>query len=214
LLIIPQFPDSIESFISDFTQRKSAEFNQLRKENLSRNQSQDEIINVEQADFVEEILDCLSSRDEEELARLIDVWTAERRHKLPSDVLVEILEFASGSGNTAIFRKITSHVETNEADFYASNERLFTALSLELDWRVGANTDQLIDRFEAIHLECLGDDVSAQHVSRLTVKIINDTLERKGESVVIKLKDRIVKMCEKSQDYQLLFELWRSLFER
>jgi hypothetical protein len=214
LQIIPQFPDSIESFISDLTQRKSAEFNQLRKENLSRNQSQDEKINAEQADFVEEILDCLGSRDEEELTRVIDVWTAERRHKLPNDVLIEILEFASDSGNTAIFRKITSHVKTNEADFYASNERVFNALSLELDWRAGANVDQLIDRFEAIHQERSGDESFAHHVSRLTQKIINDTLERKGESAVIKLRDRVVKMCEKSQDYQLLFDLWRSLFER
>lgn len=210
-LIIRQFPDSIEHFISDLTQKNTDNFNKLRKENLSRNQSQDEIIN---ADLVEEIYNCLDSRDEEELAKAIDVWTEKRWNSVPRSVLIEILEFASSAGNTAIFQKITSYVKTNEPDFYASNECLFECLSLELDWKAGVNVDRLIDRFEVIHRKRISDDAVTKHVSRFSAKIINDTLERKGESAVIKLKDSIEKMCEKSQDYQLLFDLWRSLFER
>jgi hypothetical protein len=190
----------------------------LRRENISRNQSQDEIINEQQADLVEEIYNCLDSRDEEELAKVINVWTAEHRNLLPVPcaLLMEILEFASGRGNTTIFHKITSYVKTNEASFYASNLCLFEMLSLELDWKAtaGVNVDRLIDRFEVIHKKSIAVDAASKHVSRFSSKIINDTLERKGESAVIKLKDRIEKMCGESKDYQLLFDLWRSLFER
>lgn len=203
----------METFISDLTQRKVNKFNQLRRENIRRNQSQAQI-NVVQHELIEEIYSCLDERDEEQLEELIDKWLEKPTHRFPRSALCEVLELSSSTGNAELFRKLMTFTQVYDPEFYDENVSYIDALNLELDWRTGQNIDLMIDKFETMYKRSLYDDEMTKHMLRLSSTLIQDCVSKKGESVVIKFKDRFERMCRESKDYQLLFELWRNLFER
>jgi len=202
--------DSMETFISELTTRKINKFNKLRGE-IRRNQSQADI-SVKQRDLFKEIYDCLDSRDEEALESVIDKWL-EKPIQLPLATLCELVEFSSKTGNTKLFHKLIVYTTTFEPDFHKEKLSYFEALNLELDWRTGTNVDQLIENFESLYKKSFSDEVASRHMASCFNAMMKDCVEKKGEAVVLKLKDKIVKMCEESKDYLLLFELWRNLFE-
>ena len=203
----------MESFISDLTARKVNKFNQLRRESFRRNQSQAKI-SVRHHDLIEEIYECLDSRDEEALERLTNKWLENPSNQLPRSVLFEMVEFASSMGNTQLFHKLISYTKAFEPELHEENFCYFETLNLELDWRTGRNVDQLIENFEMLYKKSFSDEVTSRHMMKFCSVMIQECVEKKGEAVVLKLKDKIEKMCDESKDYQLLFELWRNLFER
>lgn len=203
----------MESFISDLTTREINKFNQLRRESTRRNQSQ-ATISVKQHDLIEEIYDCLDSRDEGALESVIDKWLEKPTIQLPLATLCELVEFSSRTGNTELFHKLIDYSTTFEPYFHKENLSYFQTLNLELDWRTGTNVDQLIENFETLYKKSFSDEVASRHMASCYNVMIKDCVEKKGEAAVLKLTDKIVKMCDESRDYQLLFELWRNLFER
>lgn len=209
-----EIADSMESFISEITRRSADKFNQLRVANLRRNRSQDEITDDSdgQSALIEEIHNCLDSSDEDELEDLINKWIR-LGLTLPRAVICEVCEFASRSGRREMFHKTLAQLDS---DFLKANGNYFELLSLELDWKSGRNIDQLLERFEVMHkLSCLGDEIKMrQDFRRFCSFIIKDSVAKKGESAVIRLKALLEKLSEETNDYQLLFDLWKNLFDR
>lgn len=207
-----EIADSMESFISEITRRSADKFNQLRVANLRRNQSQEEITGEcdGQRELIEEIHNCLDISDEDELENLISKTLG---LTLPRAVICEVLEFASRSGRHEMFHKTLPQLDAN---FLKANGNYFELLSLELDWKSGRNIDQLLERFENMHNQsCLGEEIKMREdFRRFCSFIIKDSVAKKGESAVIRLRRTLEKLCEETNDYQLLFDLWRNLFDR
>lgn len=203
----------METFISDLRERETNKFNQLRREQIRWNQSQSKI-SAEQHDLIEEIYNCLDTRDEEAVESVIDKWLENPIPRLPRATLCEVVEFASSVGNAQLYGKSIALIKASDPELHADNLSYFHSLNLELDWRVGKNTDELIDRFELMYKQSFSIEGARKHATKLSTIMIQDAVERKGESVVIKLKARIEAICEETGDYQLLFDLWRNLFER
>lgn len=204
--------DSIESFISDITQRRQEKFNQLRRENTKRNQM--EVTPVEGNDVIDKIHNCLDARDEDELTIVIDSWLEKPANTLPRSVIGNVLAFASSVGNRELFKKLIAHAKHCDSPFYEENFSLIETLYLELDWRTGKNIDQLIEKFELMYKRNISDELLTKRMEKLCSIMIVDCVEKKGESVVVKLKEKLEQMCEESKDYRLLYDLWRNLFER
>lgn len=209
-----EIADSMESFISEITRRSADKFNQLRVANLRRNQSQDEITDAcdGQSALIEEIHNCLDTSDEDELENLISKWIR-LGLTLPRAVICEVLEFASRSGRHEMFHKTLTQLDS---DFLKANGNYFELLGLELDWKSGRNIDQLLERFEVMHKQsCLGDEIKMrQDFRRFCSFIIKDSVAKKGESAVVRLRQTLEKLCKETNDYQLLFDLWKNLFDR
>lgn len=204
----------MEIFISDLTMRKVKEFNQLRSESIRWTQTQVEI-SEQQHDLIDAIYECLDSRDEEALGSVINKWLVEKpATQLPRSTFCEVVEFSSSMGNTELFHKLISYTKTFEPEFHEENLSYFETLNLELDWRTCGNVDRLIENFESLYKKSLSDEVTTRHMTKFCSVMIQDCVNKKGEAVVLKLKDKIEKICDESKDYQLLFELWRNLFER
>lgn len=208
--------DSMETFISDLKQRRMNKWNQIQKETISRNQSRDEITSGEQNDLIEEIFHCLDTHDEDRLGNVIERWL--RRPEILKgsqlEVLCESLEFATRVGNVGIFRLLLMHLKAHEAEFHKDNVGYFEVLGLELEWRSGQNIDELLEKFALIYKQNISNELMMRQIMKLYSVIIQDTVERKGESAVIKLKHKIEGICVEAKSHQLLFNLWRKLFER
>lgn len=182
---------------------------------MKRNQLQIDIKAVEGNDvLIDEIHKCLDSRDDNDLTSLIDNWLGNRRNKLPRSVIYEILEFSSGAGNRLLFEKIIDHARHSDFDFYKESFAFIEPLILELDWRTGKNIDQLIENFAILYKKRTSDEVITKQLEKFCSIMIRDSVEKKGESVVVKLKEKIEQICGETKDYRLMYDLWRQLFER
>lgn len=205
----------MEDFISELTTRKQSKFNQLRLNIMKRNQSQDEITSVEQNDLIEEILNCCSEMESnsEKLESLIDKWIIERPRSLPRSVLDEMLEFSFRDGRHATIHKCLKLIHLADPEYFKENQNYW---SLELDWRKGnvQNIDIFLGKFEVMYEKCINDENRMKQIAEFALVMIKDCVETKGESFVIKLRDKLEKICEHSNDYRLLFDLWRNLYER
>lgn len=188
----------------------------MRKELIySRNQSQEETItSAEQHDLIDDIHRGIDLFDEKSLEKIIEAWAEKQSVDLPHAVLCEALEFASSVGNRKLFGKLLALIKTNSSEFYASNLIYFDGIDLELEWKTSTNTDDLLQKFEEFYKKSIANDKNTKLIMRFCSVIIEDCVEKRGESAVIKLKDKIENLCQTSGDYRLLFELWRRLFER
>ncbi|CRK89470.1 CLUMA_CG003208, isoform A [Clunio marinus] len=202
----------MESFISELTQRKSEEFNKLRM-NIKLNKVQNEITSIELQTSIEEIYNCLDTHDGERLMIEIDKCLQKTDCKLPRYVLCETSEYASANGNAELFTILQTFIKMTDENFYKSNYMYFKSLSLELDWRSGKNIDQVLEEFEINYRKSFSDQTLLKHMTKLCNVVMQDAVEKRGESTVIKIKHRIEKISEETKDYQLLFILWRKLFE-
>lgn len=161
---------------------------------------------------IDEIYKCLDNRDADELTRVIDSWLENRINKLPRSVISEALKFSSGAGNRELFEKLIDHAKCS--DFYEESSAFIELLNLELDWRTGKNIDQLIEKFDVLYKKSISDEVVTKQLEKLCSLMIRDSVEKKGESVVVKLKEKIEQICGETKDYRLMYDLWRQLFER
>lgn len=202
----------METFISDLARRRTDKWNELRKETeaLSRNQSQDEIASDEQHDLIEEIYNCLDSHDaDDELENVIDEWRRKYELPLPRELLDELFEFTSSAGNYQLFRKLLEHLR----GFDEYRDEVIVR-DLEYDWRTGMNIDQLLARFEVQFKKSLDDEPMMRRTMKFYALMTKDCVEKRGESSVLRLRDKVEPICIETQDYRLLFDLWRKLFER
>lgn len=202
----------METFISDLTQRRTNKWNELRKETetLSRNQSQDEIASDEQHALIEEIYNCLDSHDDgDELENVIDEWQRKYENPLPRELLDELFEFTNGVGKLELLRKLVEHIR----NFDVHNDEAIVR-ELEYDWKSGKNIDQLIDRFQVLFRDSVADELKMKYIMKFYAIMVKDCVEKRGESVVLRLRDKIEPICIDTKNYRLLFDLWRKLFER
>lgn len=210
----------MESFVNDLAKQKTNRWLQLRKETInSRIQSQEETTSAEQRDLIDDVHSSLDLHDEERLEKLIvDAWEEKHIiHLLPCAVLCEVLEFSSSVGNEKLFEKLFAQLKSQYSEFYTQNSVYFGGIELEFRWKTNAtNIDEILRKFEEFYKKSIVDERNTKQIMRFCSVIIEDCVEKRGESAVIKLKERIEAMCkgENSKDYQLLFELWRRLFER
>lgn len=204
----------MEIFISELTQRKANEFNQLRRANLKRNQLEDKIESDEQSDIIEKIHNCIETRDGAGLELLIDKCLESPKRTLSRSITCELLEFAGRVGRSELFKKLDSQLATHHSKFYEENLKFIEILALEVEWQTGQNIDQLIEKFHFMYKKNISDEVLSIRMRKLCSLMIEDCVEKKGESSVVKLRDKLEKLCDETMDYQLLFDLWRNLFER
>jgi hypothetical protein len=207
----------MENFISDLTARKLNKWNELRKEAINRNQSQSVEIasSDEQKHLIDEIHSCLDTHDDEMLETLIRKYLHNFTGSaaLPRIILLEVLEYMCREGNKEIYQLLINHIKMINLEFYNDHKTYFDVLDLELCWKTGQNVDEVLKLFEMKYLQNL-DKSKRILLRKFCLVMINDTISRKGESVVIKLKESIERICEQSRDYQMMFDLWRKLFER
>lgn len=186
----------------------------MRKETINRNQSQDQSGSVAQQHLIEEIYSCIDSHDDEALEIVVDN-ALRKRHSLSRSAVCEALEFSCLAGNRKLFDKLHDHIRQSfEASFYEENIDYFSILNLELDLREEKNIDELIDRFEVIYRKSKGNDSLRKQIMKFYSLLTQECVERRSESAVIQLREKITTICDDTQDYQLLFNLWRKLFER
>lgn len=216
--------DSMENFISDLTTRKLNKWNELRKEAINRNQSQSVEIasSDEQKRLIDEIHSCLDTHDDERLEMLIRKYlhsfdNAQTNFSaLPRIVLLEVLELFCREGNRDLAGLLFRHFKTINLEFYNEHSSYFEILDLELRWKTAHNVDELLRRFEQKYLETSNKVNKSDRtmLRKLCLVMIDDTISRKGESAMIKLRESIERVSEESRDYQMMFDLWRKLFER
>jgi hypothetical protein len=204
----------MESFVNNLTSTQKDRWLITKEAINNRNDSQEEITSAEQHDLIDEIHDCIDTNDEESLEKIADKAWAEKHIIVPAAVLCEALEFSSSVGNVRLSEKFLSHLKSNHIEFHDENLNYFTCVALELQFKTNsANIDELLEKFEHLYTNSI-DDKNAKQIMRICSVIIEDCVAKKGESAVIKMKEKIEMMCEKSQDYRLLFSLWKRLFER
>lgn len=213
----PVIQDKMENFVNDLTNQKKNRWLQIRKETInSRNQSQEETTSAEQRDLIDNVHRCLDFYDEESLEKLIvDAWAEKHIFLLPHEVLCEVLEFAVSVGNRKLFEKLLVQLKSQYSEFYNKNLIYFNGFELIIESKSNmTNIDEILEKFEAFYKKSIADDNNTKQIMRFCSVIIEDCVEKRGESAMIKLKERIEAMCEDSKDYWLLWELWRRLFER
>lgn len=222
----------MENFISELTTRELNKWSELRKEAINRNQSQsvDIASSDEQQHLIDELHGCLDTHDASELERLIrryldDSAGRQSAAPLPRIVLLEVLEFLCRSGSADCYKSLIAHLRAHNHDFFREHLTYFEILDLELEWKTAGNSvDEVLERFTRKYLEfsLRHSDVSLHNenkshksmLRKLCAAMIDDTIASKGESAAIKLRESIEEICEESRDYQLMFDLWRKLFER
>lgn len=225
--------DSMENFISDLTTRELNKWNELRREAINRNQSQSfEIASSdEQQRLIDEIHSCLDTHESCELEKLIRKYlhaSTDSRQSiaiLPRIVLLEVMEFACRNGDVEIYKSLIAHLKERNLCFMNEHMTYFEIIELELEWKTaGNNVDEILEKFSRKYLELsqsYSDEVLKNKIKshksmlrKLGIVMIDDTIASKGESAAIKLRESIEKICEVTRDYQLMFDLWRKLFER
>lgn len=225
--------DSMENFISELTTRELNKWSELRREAINRNQSQSAVdiaSSDEQQRLIDEIHSYLDTCDCSELERLIRRYLHESAARqsaapLPRIVLLEVLEFLCRSGSVECYKSLIAHLRAGNVDFFDEHRTYFEILDLELEWKTAGNTvDDVLTRFKRKYLEFslrhCDESVQSRNKShksmlrKLCAVMIDDTIASKGESAAIKLRESIEEICEESRDYQLMFDLWRKLFER
>lgn len=182
---------------------------------MKRNQLEEKIASDEQSDIIEKIYNCIETRDEAELELVIDKCSLESpKRMLSRSIICELLEFAGRVGSSALFKKLDSQLATLHPKFYEENLKFIEILALEVEWKTGQNIDQLIEKFHFMYKKNISDEVLSSRMRKLSSRMIEDCVGKKGESSVVKLRELLEKLCDETTDYKLLFELWRNLFER
>lgn len=171
---------------------------------MKRNQLEDKIATDEQSDIIEKIYNCIETRDGAKLEMVIDKCSLER------SIICELLEFAGKMGRSQLFKKLDSQLATHHPKFYEENLKLIEILALEVEWKTGQNIDQLIEKFHFMYSKNISDEVLCSQMRKLCSRMIEDCVEKKGESSVLRLRDKL----EEINDLTLIFELWQNLFER
>jgi hypothetical protein len=203
----------MESFVNNLTSTQKDRWLSRKDAINNRNNCEEEITSAEQH-LIDEIHATLDENDEEALEKIIaDKAWAEKQITVPAAVLCEALEFSSSVGNVQMSEKLLTHLKSNHIEFYDENLNYFTCVALELEFKTTSNIDELLEKFEHLYTNSI-DDKNTKQIMRLCSVIIEDCVAKKGESAVIKLKNKIEMMSENSKDYRLLFALWKRLFER
>ena len=79
------------------------------------------------------------------------------------------------------------------------------------------NVDNIIEIFTRLYEESIEEkkkESMTKNLELLSQTILDFTIKTHGTFVVVKLRNSFEKICEKTSDYELLYTLWRKLFER
>lgn len=79
------------------------------------------------------------------------------------------------------------------------------------------NVDKIIEIFSRLYeksIEEKNNESMTQNLGVLSQTILDFSIKTHGTCVVVKLRNSFEKICEKTSDYELLYTLWRKLFER
>lgn len=166
-----------------------------------------------QVDNIEyQLIIALEHDDDELVSSLIEKAIADgispSRH-----IIIDLLDYLISNCDSKLVGKLIETIREKDPEFYFKNQQ-FAIQKLELRWLDHPNMDEIVEDIGRIYIASQLDENLAAQMTRLIQKILRDAIENKGEASVVKLRQKCEEICEQIKDYQLLYDLWRKLFER
>lgn len=119
------------------------------------------------------------------------------------------------------FIKLTQKIDPV---YYEENEELFDFLYRFIAWKSNdlKNIDMLINRLSRLYEKSTKGDGKGRENNEtlihqlkiLTHTLIEDVISKHGSSVIVKLRNSFEDISKETRDYEMLYILWRKLFER
>jgi hypothetical protein len=120
-------------------------------------------------------------------------------------------------GSERFSKEFVKILHTHDHEFAQKNIKLITFLTIHLvQWRSKRqNLDLFIDSLCDVYVHYSQTHLS-QQMNLTTKTILNDILKSHGSSAVVKIYEAFSRVCHEinPNDFELLFILWKQLFER
>lgn len=132
--------------------------------------------------------------------------------KLPSNAtIIKVLDIISTKGDEATLTALLNVCEEVNEKFFLDNHK-FDHFTLNCKW-----TNNSVNlTFEGIREICgayFADAVLLVYLKNLLSKILLETIHKKSEAVLFKFKKLSEEICEKHNDFSVLYNLWQNSFE-
>lgn len=175
--------------------------------------------------------------DEDKLLKGIDNYNF-NQHSNFTNFRNECIELICFSASTEFFRKFMKLLYHKDLKFFEENKEFFNFLYYLQDWRENGydsnETEKLLENVSRFYFIYKDNEFLLNRVKFITqvsnVKphnlnflnkhfsfhqdIIERILQTHGSSAVVRIKNLLEKISYETQDYEILFILWRKLFER
>lgn len=135
------------------------------------------------------------------------------KKNLPShNVMFDVLEIISSEGNNDTLVKLFAVIEEIDKEFYEENLK-FELFNLNCMWTNG-EVKHTIEGIRNLYPQCLQDDKLKRHILSLLKKILDDVISRKGEAILVQVRNLFEEISEQNDDYAPMYEFWKRCFER
>lgn len=159
------------------------------------------------------------SYDEEKLLELIDQRTITSKVKWITfrDECIQHM-IISETCSVNFYDKFIKLVQKLDPIYYDEQGELFQFLNQIILWKRDdlKNIDIIINRFSRLYVKCHeeNNETMIHYLRFLTQTLLKFVIDKHGSSAIIKFRNSFEKICEKTHDYELMYILWRKLFER
>lgn len=159
------------------------------------------------------------SYDEEKLLEMIDQYTITSKVEWVNFRDESTRHIMSSEECTLIFYdKFIKLVKKIDPIYYVEQEELLQFLNQIVLWKKNdlKNIDIVINSFSILYEKSNKEknETMTNHLKFLTQNLLKFIIDKHGTSVIFKLRNSFEKICEKTQDSELLYILWMKLFER
>lgn len=96
--------------------------------------------------------------------------------------------------------------------FVKDNDQFLDFLTNWRDKR--KNLESLVETICGLHLQYTSSNSLSIYIRLLTENLLDDRLSEHGSSLVIMLTKSFKHVCKETSDYEILFILWKKLFQR
>lgn len=130
----------------------------------------------------------------------------------------ECIQHMSSSSNIEFFEKFISLIYKIDPVYHAENEEFLNFLYHFMSWKSNEfrNIDMIINRLSSLYEKSLleNNETLNNQMAFLTYRLLEDVIDKHGSGVIVKIRKSFEKICKKTQDHEMLYILWRKLFER
>lgn len=132
----------------------------------------------------------------------------------------QCIQHMSGSGESSInfYEKFIRLAHKIDPVYYEQNEELFEFLYQFILWKSNdlKNIDTIINRLSEMYEKSLreNNETLICQLRFVTQALLDKLIDRHGSGVIVKLRNSFEVICKRTQDYEMLYILWRKLFER
>ena len=135
------------------------------------------------------------------------------KKNLPShNVMFDVLEIVSSEGNRIVFEKLISVIKEIDEEFYEENLK-FELFNLNCMW-TNCKVKHTIEGIKNFYPQCSMDNKLQRHFLSLLKKILDDVISRKGEAILVQVRQLVEGISEQNNNYAPIYEFWKRCFER